>query len=64
MLSKKNDIVPFENAVPLEEFSRKMDSHLFIFGYSTKKRPNTLILGKRLFYLPLVNWLLLTHCWL
>ncbi|KAK6636996.1 hypothetical protein RUM43_010663 [Polyplax serrata] len=46
MMSKKNDIVPFENAVPLEDFSRKLDMSLLVFGYSSKKRPNSLILGR------------------
>lgn len=46
MMAKKNDILPFENAVPLEEFSKKLDASLFIFGYSNKKRPNSIILGK------------------
>ena len=45
MLSKKNDIVPFDNAVPIEEFSRKLNVPLFVFGYTNKKRPNSIIFG-------------------
>lgn len=47
MLGRKNDILPFENSAPLEQFSKKLNASLFMFGNSNKKRPNALILGKK-----------------
>jgi ribosome production factor 2 len=46
MFGKKNDINPFVDASPLEFFSQKNDSSLFVFGAHQKKRPNHLVLGR------------------
>lgn len=46
ILSRPNDIVPFENITPVEEFSRKNDASLFMFASHNKKRPHNLILGE------------------
>jgi len=44
ILSRPNDILPFENITPVEEFSRKNDASLFMFASHNKKRPHNLIL--------------------
>lgn len=46
MLNKSNDILPFEDITPIEEFSRKNDASMFISASHNKKRPNNLILGR------------------
>jgi ribosome production factor 2 len=46
ILSRPNDILPFENITPVEEFSRKNDASLFMFASHNKKRPHNLILGR------------------
>lgn len=46
MLTQKNDILPFEDAVQIEKLLQKHDSSLFLFSSHSKKRPNNLILGK------------------
>nr|CAD7449182.1 unnamed protein product [Timema bartmani] len=46
MLQRKNDILPFEDATPLENFSRKHLASLFFFASHNKKRPNNLIIGR------------------
>jgi ribosome production factor 2 len=44
VLSKKNDILPFEDINSLEFLSQKNDCSLFTLGSHTKKRPNNLII--------------------
>lgn len=46
MLSKKNDIRPFENVNSLEFLSQKNDCSLFMIGSHSKKRPNNFVLGR------------------
>ena len=46
LMSKKNEIFPFEDANSLEFLSTKNDCSLFAMGSHTKKRPNNLILGR------------------
>jgi len=46
MLTQKNDILPFEDAVQIEKLLQKHDSSLFFFSSHSKKRPNNLVLGK------------------
>lgn len=46
MMQKKNNILPFEDAAPLEQFSRKLNSPLFVFTSHNKKHPNSLIVGR------------------
>ena len=46
MLSRKNDIVPFDDENSLEFLMKKNDSSLFCFGSHNKKRPNNLIFGR------------------
>lgn len=41
--TKKNSILPFEDAGPLEFLSRKNDASLFVLANHTKKRPNNLV---------------------
>ena len=45
-LMRKNPIHPFEDDTMLCKFSHKFDHSLFVFGCSTKKRPNTLVFGR------------------
>ena len=46
MMKQQFDITPFEDATRLEKIAKNRDSHLFMFGSSSKKRPNNLILGR------------------
>jgi len=46
MLSRHNEIIPFENEVSLEFLAQKNDCSLFAFGSHNKKRPHNLILGR------------------
>lgn len=45
-LSRKNDILPFENFESLEFLSTKNECGLFALASHTKKRPNNLVLGR------------------
>ncbi|KAJ3448537.1 brix domain containing protein [Anaeramoeba flamelloides] len=45
-LTRKNDIVPFDDETSLEFLCNKNDCGLFVFGSHTKKRPNNLIVGR------------------
>ncbi|XP_055695053.1 ribosome production factor 2 homolog [Lutzomyia longipalpis] len=45
-LSRQNDIIPFENELPLQQLVQKNECSLFMFGSSSKKRPDNLILGR------------------
>jgi len=44
--SKRNPILPFEDATSLEFLSSKCDCSLFAFASHSKKRPNNLTLGR------------------
>uniref|UniRef100_A0A2S2P572 Ribosome production factor 2 homolog n=1 Tax=Schizaphis graminum TaxID=13262 RepID=A0A2S2P572_SCHGA len=46
MLTQKNDILPFDDAVQIEKLLQKHDSSLFFFSSHNKKRPNNLVLGR------------------
>ncbi|KAL1449626.1 hypothetical protein WDU94_002113 [Cyamophila willieti] len=46
MMSRKNDILPFEDATPIEGFSKKNDASMFCFASHNKKRPNNIVLGR------------------
>ncbi|XP_065336139.1 ribosome production factor 2 homolog [Cloeon dipterum] len=46
ILSRKNDILPFENIVPVENLCRNNDASLFFFSTTNKKRPNSLTIGR------------------
>lgn len=46
MMQKKNDILPFENIVPVEKFTVKYEAPLFIMALHNKKRPHNLIMGR------------------
>ncbi|XP_055606996.1 ribosome production factor 2 homolog [Uranotaenia lowii] len=46
LMRRNNDVTMFEDATPLEQLAKSNDCHLFIFGSSSKKRPNNLILGR------------------
>lgn len=45
-LGKGNDILPFENVVPVERFAKKYNASLFAFASHNKKRPNNIVLGR------------------
>lgn len=45
-LSKKNKILPFEDAAQLEFLAHKNDASLFLMGTSNKKRPNNVLMGR------------------
>ncbi|XP_058130113.1 ribosome production factor 2 homolog [Anopheles ziemanni] len=46
LMRRNNDVTPFDDATPLEYLAKKNDCHLFLFGSSSKKRPNNLIMGR------------------
>ncbi|GAB1860981.1 Ribosome production factor 2 homolog [Camponotus japonicus] len=46
MMQKKNDILPFENIVPIEKFAFKYEASLFMMASHNKKRPNNLVIGR------------------
>lgn len=46
MLSRKNDVLPFEDSTFFEHHGRKRSANHFVFGSHSKKRPNNLILGR------------------
>jgi ribosome production factor 2 len=48
--TRKHDLSPFEDAEPLEHFSRKLDASLFVVGSHTKKRPNNLLMARTFDY--------------
>lgn len=45
-LTRNNDITPFEDTSSLQFLVDKNDCNLFMFGSSSKKRPDNLILGR------------------
>jgi ribosome production factor 2 len=45
-LSDRWELRPFETAEKLEHLCNKRDCGLFVFGSHTKKRPNTLLMGR------------------
>ncbi|PSN38061.1 Ribosome production factor 2 [Blattella germanica] len=45
-LNRQNDILPFEDITPLENFARKDDASMFMFSSHNKKRPNNLVIGR------------------
>ncbi|XP_055640431.1 ribosome production factor 2 homolog [Toxorhynchites rutilus septentrionalis] len=46
LMRRNNDITLFEDPTPLEQLAKSNDCNLFMFGSSSKKRPNNLILGR------------------
>ena len=50
-LTRKNDILPFEDINSIEFLSQKNDCSLFAMGSHSKKRPHNLILVTNLHYL-------------
>lgn len=45
-LSRSNDMTPFEDDVKLQNLIVRNECNLFVFGSSSKKRPNNLVLGR------------------
>ena len=45
-MQKKNDILPFEDIIPIEKFSVKYNAPLFMIASHNKKRPHNLIMGR------------------
>lgn len=43
---RKNEVLPFEDIIPIENMCKKNDASLFLFGNHNKKRPHNLILGR------------------
>ncbi|XP_044756446.1 ribosome production factor 2 homolog [Coccinella septempunctata] len=50
MLTKSNDITIFEDVTPVEAFSRKHETPLFLMGSHSKKRPDNLVAGRMFNY--------------
>ncbi|XP_037026974.1 ribosome production factor 2 homolog [Bradysia coprophila] len=46
VLTRSNDISPFEDTSSLQYLSEKNDCTLFMFGSTSKKRPDNLVLGR------------------
>ena len=46
MMQKKNDILPFENIVPIEKFASKYEASLFMMVSHNKKRPHNFMMGR------------------
>jgi len=46
VLSRKNEVYPFEDITSMEFFGQKNDCSLFAYGSHSKKRPNNLIIGR------------------
>ncbi|RHY35342.1 hypothetical protein DYB32_000215 [Aphanomyces invadans] len=46
VLSKKNELHPFDDPNSIEFLTHKNDTSLFVLGSSTKKRPNNIIFGR------------------
>lgn len=46
MLQKRNEIHPFEDPTPVENFGRKMNASLFVMVNNSKKRPNNFTVGR------------------
>ncbi|KAK9298043.1 hypothetical protein QLX08_008539 [Tetragonisca angustula] len=46
IMQKKNDILPFEDIIPIEKFSVKYNAPLFMIASHNKKRPHNLIMGR------------------
>ena len=44
ILSKKNELLPFEDANSIEFLNQKNECCLFVLGSHSKKRPNNLVL--------------------
>jgi len=49
-LRHKNHLLPFEDETGLVRFSRKFDSSLLLFGFNSKKHPNSLIFARTFDY--------------
>ncbi|XP_017784187.1 PREDICTED: ribosome production factor 2 homolog [Nicrophorus vespilloides] len=49
-LSQKNDITIFENVAPVEQFCKKYQTPIFMFGSHNKKRPDNLVVGRMFNY--------------
>lgn len=46
IMNQKNDILPFEDIVPIEKFAAKYNAPLFMMALHNKKRPHNLIMGR------------------
>lgn len=46
MMKQKNDILPFEDIVPIEKFASKYNAPLFMMALHNKKRPHNFIMGR------------------
>ncbi|VDK58306.1 unnamed protein product [Anisakis simplex] len=45
-MKRRNPFHPFEDDTPIEKFSSKFDSSLFVFGSNSKKHPNSILFGR------------------
>eukprot|EP00037_Helgoeca_nana_P006597 m.60648 g.60648 ORF g.60648 m.60648 type:complete len:313 (+) comp17472_c0_seq1:83-1021(+) len=45
-LTRKKEILPFEDSEPLEYLAKKHDASLFVFGSHNKKRPHNVVIGR------------------
>lgn len=46
MMQRKNDISPFEDVVPIEQFENKLNASLFMVATHNKKRPHNIVFGR------------------
>eukprot|EP00350_Pseudokeronopsis_sp_OXSARD2_P007053 CAMPEP_0170547518 /NCGR_PEP_ID=MMETSP0211-20121228/5934_1 /TAXON_ID=311385 /ORGANISM="Pseudokeronopsis sp., Strain OXSARD2" /LENGTH=127 /DNA_ID=CAMNT_0010852625 /DNA_START=27 /DNA_END=410 /DNA_ORIENTATION=+ len=45
-LRKSHDFHPFDNAGPMEQFSKQQDCSLICLGYNQKKRPDNFVIAR------------------
>lgn len=55
LLQSQDQLLPFEDILPVERLAHEHDASLFAYATHSKKRPNNLILGMFFIFLSLNN---------